>query len=351
MRASTGSRAAGAALAALLVGVAAPAAASAVQIKLLTRVAEGQRPRIQLVVGEPVERLEVSLARDDGRNVSARFGALAPGATREVVLPGDPGKHRWEGRLSITQRGTTRDDVLSFESQVLGPLRVEVDKSRVDLAARTLPLRMTRPAGKVEVKVYGATARAPLAEEELDFTGRPPGEWLAVTWPALPGGEPAARIDLKVFDADGFYVGLSAVPWSVHIPHEEVNFATDSATITAAEEPKLARSLELIAEALARHRELGPIKLFIAGHTDTQGSAAYNVKLSQRRAQAIAAWFRRRGLRIPIAFEGFGEHAPLVATPDETDEPRNRRVDYILAVEEPALRAAGGFRPAWKRIP
>jgi outer membrane protein OmpA-like peptidoglycan-associated protein len=75
------------------------------------------------------------------------------------------------------------------------------------------------------------------------------------------------------------------------------------------------------------------------------------VKLSQRRAQAIAAWFRKRGLRIPIAFEGFGEHALAVATADDTDEPRNRRVDYILSVEEPQLKASGAFRPAWKRIP
>jgi outer membrane protein OmpA-like peptidoglycan-associated protein len=153
-----------------------------------------------------------------------------------------------------------------------------------------------------------------------------------------------------VFDTDGYFVGLSAVPWSVRIPHEEVTFATDSATIESAEAPKLEKSLALIADALAKHRTLGRVTLFIAGHTDTVGNGPYNLKLSQRRAQAIASWFRKRGLRIPIAFEGFGEQALLVATPDETNEPRNRRVDYILAVEEPGLKATG-FRPTWKRVP
>jgi len=38
-----------------------------------------------------------------------------------------------------------------------------------------------------------------------------------------------------------------------------------------------------------------------------------------------------------------------VATPDNTDEPRNRRVDYILSVEDPTLKATE-FQPVWKLI-
>jgi hypothetical protein len=38
-----------------------------------------------------------------------------------------------------------------------------------------------------------------------------------------------------------------------------------------------------------------------------------------------------------------------VKTPDNVDEPRNRRVDYILSDDPPAY--GGGLRPAWKRIP
>jgi hypothetical protein len=107
-------------------------------------------------------------------------------------------------------------------------------------------------------------------------------------------------------------------------------------------------SLKQITDAVRKHRELGAIKLFIAGHTDTVGATGYNLKLSQKRAQSIAGWFRSHGLRVPIFYEGFGEQALLVATPDETDEGRNRRVDYILSVEEPALKSAT-FHAAWKR--
>jgi outer membrane protein OmpA-like peptidoglycan-associated protein len=227
------------------------------------------------------------------------------------------------------------------------PLKVEVDKTRVDLAARKLEVRMNHRAGKVELKVFGATGDAPLARAEHDFSGHAAGDALTVTWPD-PGSE-VARIDLRAYDADGLWVGLALIPWSVYIPHEEVNFATDSAAIAATESPKLDGSLKLITDAVRKHRELGAIKLFIAGHTDTVGATGYNLKLSQKRAQSIASWFRSHGLRVPIFYEGFGEQALLVATPDETDEGRNRRVDYILAVEEPALKSAT-FHAAWKRI-
>lgn len=335
-------------------GAAAPpprdARAEAVKLQMLTRVPTGERPRVRFLIQERVDRLEVELTRDDGKVVKAEYGPLAPGSARDLVLDGDPGIHRYGGRITVQRGGTSRDSTFSLETVVAPRLEVAVDKARVDLGARKLEVRLSRPAGRIEVRVFASTGGAPLAEEVHDFSGRPAGEPLEVTWPA-PGHEAEiGRIDLRVSDEQGFFQGLSLYPWSVHIPHEEVAFATDSAAIAPSEAPKLDKSLGLIGAALARHKEIGPIKLFIAGHTDTVGNAAYNLKLSQRRAQAIAAWFRKRGLRLPIFFEGFGEHAPLVATPDERDEPRNRRVDYILAVEEPALKATH-FRASWKRAP
>lgn len=322
--------------------------ADPVKLHLLTRVVQGQQPRIKLMLQEPVERLAVELERGDGHKISLSFSNLRPGNTREVPLPNEPGRHHWSGKLRITQRGATHESRLDFEVVVAPALKVQLDKTKVDLAARKLELSLSRPPGKVQVRVFGATGPNALAEDEHDFSGHRAGETLTVGWPA-PEGD-VARIDLKVFDSDGFFTGVSLIPWSVHIPHEELNFTTDSAEITATETPKLEQSLKLITEALVRHRELGAIKLFIAGHTDTQGAAPYNLKLSLRRAQVIAAWFRSRGLRIPIAYEGFGEQALLVATPDNKDEPRNRRVDYILAIEEPRLKTTD-FRASWKRVP
>ena len=48
-----------------------------------------------------------------------------------------------------------------------------------------------------------------------------------------------------------------------------------------------------------------------------------------------------------IAYEGMGESAPLVKTADEVDEPKNRRVDYILALEPPAAKSG---TISWKAL-
>jgi outer membrane protein OmpA-like peptidoglycan-associated protein len=323
------------------------AAADALKVQMVTRPPAGQAPKLVLTAGAALEDVDVELTRGDGKTVRARTGPLSAGATHEVALPADPGRHRYEGHLRVSQGGATQESPLRLETVVDADLRVQIDRGKIDLPGRRLEARLTRPAARVEIRTFDATG-APTGEHEQDLHGEAANEPLTVRWPAT--GAPAARIDLKFHDVDGFYTGVSLIPWNVYIPHEEVTFATDSAAIAAKEVPKLQASLALIEAALAKHRELGPIKLFVAGHTDTVGAAPYNLKLSQRRAQAIAAWFRGRGLRIPVYFEGFGEHAPAVGTPDGTDEPRNRRVDYILAVEEPALKTVG-FRPSWKRLP
>ena len=229
------------------------------------------------------------------------------------------------------------------------PLRVLVDKSKVDLKEHRLELKMSREAGKVSLVVTGESG-ATLAEEEQDFSGRPAGTPLVVTW-TPSSDEAVARIELRATDAFGYYAGVALSPWFVAIPHEDVVFRTDSADIDDPEKPKLEQAFTRLGEILAKDkdREHRTLTLFIAGHTDTVGSDSHNLKLSQARARSIAAWFRKRGTRIPIAYEGFGESALAVKTADQVDEPRNRRVDYILSDDEPSMKTTG-FRPAWKRI-
>ena len=228
----------------------------------------------------------------------------------------------------------------------LPKLVVSVDRAKVDLSAHRLEVKMTRTAKSVRIKVLDASGDE-LAEEEHAFEGKPAGTPLVVTWKPK-NDEAVGRIEVWGYDAHGYWAGVAIVPWSVKIPHEEVLFDTDKAIIKPSEKPKLEESYEQITKAIGEHKELGAIKLFIAGHTDTVGSAAYNLELSRKRARAIGAWFKKRGLKVAVHFEGFGESVPAVKTEDEVDEPKNRRVDYILAIEPPALKS--GAAAAWKRI-
>jgi outer membrane protein OmpA-like peptidoglycan-associated protein len=229
------------------------------------------------------------------------------------------------------------------------PLRMMVDKSHVDLKAHRLEVKMSHPAGQVKVTVVGQSG-ATLADEEQDFTGRPAGAPLIVTW-SPSSDETIATLEVRATDASGLWASQTFSWWSVSIPHEDVNFKTDSADIQDSEAPKLEAAYAKIKAELAKMpRERALPTLFIAGHTDTVGGADHNLKLSQARARSIAAWLRKRGVHIPIAYEGFGESSLLVVTTDNVDEPRNRRVDYFMSDDTPTMKTTG-FRPAWKRIP
>jgi outer membrane protein OmpA-like peptidoglycan-associated protein len=230
-------------------------------------------------------------------------------------------------------------------------LKVVVEKSKVDLKAHRLEVKMSRPAGKVKITVYDES-NAVLADDTQDFRGRPGGTPLIVTW--TPSSDaPVGKIELRAYDAQDNWVGVEIAPWFVNIPHDDVNFRTDSAEIDAAEVPKVEAAFGKIAEALAKDQASGRmhagITLYIAGHTDTVGNPTHNFKLSQDRARSIAAWFRKRGVKIPISYEGFGETSLAVKTADNIDEIKNRRADYILSDGPPTL--SNTFKPSWKRIP
>ncbi len=230
-------------------------------------------------------------------------------------------------------------------------LKVMVDKTKVDMKAHRLEVKMSRPAGKVKITVYDES-NAVLAEDEQDFSGRGGGTPLIVTW--NPSSDAAVgKIELRAYDAQGNWVGVEIAPWFVNIPHDDVNFRTDSSDIDAPEAPKLEAAFAKIQEALNKDAAAGRmhagITLYIAGHTDTVGSGAHNFKLSQDRARSISAWFRKRGVKIPISYEGFGETTPVVKTADNIDEVRNRRADYVLSDGAPTLSSS--FHASWKRIP
>ncbi len=226
--------------------------------------------------------------------------------------------------------------------------RVEIDKSHA-LDEHWMGVKMSRPPGKVRLTVLTEDAVI-IADEEKDFTGRSAGESLVMRWQQSKD-QPIGEIHLHMEDRDGHYIEQQYSAWFVPIPHEEVTFRTDSSDIDASEVPKLDAAFGKVQEVLSKDkaRDHKNLTLYVAGHTDTVGNNAYNLKLSQARAQSLARWFRHKGVRIPIAFEGFGETALRVATPDQTDEPRNRRADYILADDPPPLSAVG-FKPAWKRV-
>lgn len=68
--------------------------------------------------------------------------------------------------------------------------------------------------------------------------------------------------------------------------------------------------------------------IYVYGHTDDVGTEAYNLKLSQRRAQAVRDYLVEAGIQPEkITTEGFGKSRPLVEGTSPSARAQNRRVE------------------------
>jgi outer membrane protein OmpA-like peptidoglycan-associated protein len=91
------------------------------------------------------------------------------------------------------------------------------------------------------------------------------------------------------------------------------------------------RARQIIAEAAQNSRSAGVTRIEVAGHADRSGTPQYNQRLSERRANAVAAELERQGVsRGQMSIQAFGESRPLVPTADGVREPQNRRVEIVL---------------------
>lgn len=93
---------------------------------------------------------------------------------------------------------------------------------------------------------------------------------------------------------------------------------------SAETEGKIARILDI-----GRSCDVGNIT--VVGHTDSSGSAAYNLKLSEKRAADVRAELIRRGLPGGIiTSEGKGETQLFIDTGDGVKEQLNRRTEVLI---------------------
>ena len=86
-----------------------------------------------------------------------------------------------------------------------------------------------------------------------------------------------------------------------------------------------------LAEVAAAQAELKPTAIYLSGHTDTVGNAAYNQTLSNKRAAAVATVLAKLGVKTStFDLKAFGKTMPAVPTKDNVKEGKNRRVEIYL---------------------
>jgi len=186
---------------------------------------------------------------------------------------------------------------------------------RVDMSGCSLP-KDTDGDG-----VTDASDRCPNspAGEPVDATGCPPSrdadmDGVLNSADKCPGTPVGQRVD-----ALGCPVLFTGVRRTLVL--EGVNFETGSANLT----DQSYATLDRVAASLVAYPLL---RVEVAGYTDSRGSAAINLRLSQARASAVRAYLINKGVPPQqLTSRGFGAGNPIATNATASGRARNRRVE------------------------
>lgn len=117
--------------------------------------------------------------------------------------------------------------------------------------------------------------------------------------------------------------GCPAEPAPMKLVLEGVNFGNDQAVLNA-------EAMAVLDEAAESLKQWGDVKVEVAGHTDSSNSDAYNLVLSQRRADAVRIYLIGKGIAADrLTAKGYGESSPVVGNDTTEDRAKNRRVELV----------------------
>lgn len=120
---------------------------------------------------------------------------------------------------------------------------------------------------------------------------------------------------------EDFGATMAALP---KIPARFLLYFTAGTTLTAESEALIPK---IIADAHTRPA----VDISVIGHTDTLANEPYNNQLALKRASKVSDLLSEKGLKAnSVSIESHGKKNLLVPTPDNTYEPRNRRVEVSV---------------------
>jgi outer membrane protein OmpA-like peptidoglycan-associated protein len=309
---------------------------------------QGETIHVEVDTVEDVVGLELVLRSGSGR------GAATHRFRRDALRPGEV----WSERIERAASGTWSMELTgrwdgapgrlehTFDVEIAPPLEFDVIPESYNAEGRSFVMTMNQPADWARVEVRSDTGTM-LAERVIQFRGAAAGTPLHVQWTAGPGE--VLTIDVEAHATSGAWASRRYIPWQVEFAPVHVNFASGSAEIPATDHPMLEERLREVVETAQRVSEWVDVQLYVAGYTDTVGSAADNQRLSEARARSLGGFFRERGWTLPVFYQGFGEDGLAVPTEDNVDEPANRRALFILSTQRPPTDA-NLPRASWRSL-
>ena len=113
-----------------------------------------------------------------------------------------------------------------------------------------------------------------------------------------------------------------------------VNFGFDSSDLTSAAKA----NLDKLAQVLKNNMDTN---INIYGHTDSKGTDAYNLSLSERRAAAVKNYLVSQGVSASRMFTmGVGEKEPVASNDTDAGRAENRRVEFAITANQEMINDA-----------
>lgn len=104
---------------------------------------------------------------------------------------------------------------------------------------------------------------------------------------------------------------------------KRANFDFDKAVVRADD-------MAALDESAATLKQRSDLKVEVAGHADSVGSEAYNMRLSLRRAEAVRDYLVGKGIAADrLSVKGYGESQPVADNATEAGRFENRRVELL----------------------
>ncbi len=111
----------------------------------------------------------------------------------------------------------------------------------------------------------------------------------------------------------------------VQINVKNVHFRSGSAELDPYELTRLAPVLNVL-------KQYPNTRVYVEGHTDSDGSKSYNQQLSENRAKNVAFYLMDNGIpRNRIKTYGYGEERPIASNASPEGKQENRRVTFLIS--------------------
>jgi outer membrane protein OmpA-like peptidoglycan-associated protein len=245
------------------------------------------------------EILGAVLVKLDGRELPVRLPAAGRASTEPVAETTTPfGPHA----IDVEVRLDSHHDLFTYLDQYRFTLRGHLD----------LPVRQ----GYVNTVRVGVIRTAGMFRRWEDRYRLA----LEATSLRSPAVEPPVPDPVPIQATPELAARPAAAPGCALAP---VRFAFDQSALT----PEARRALDRFATCLGSDRHA----VRVEGHCDARGSTTYNPRLGQRRADAVVAYLRQRGLsQVRFTTRSWGTSRPLCTEATPACHARNRRVEAFL---------------------